>query len=65
MEDYFERVILGYDENTNWENFGSLRWEVVLCLLATWVIVGLCLIKGIRSSGKVVYFTVLFPYFGK
>ena len=63
-EDYFERVVLGYEEDTSWENYGSLRWELVLCLLLAWVIVGLSLIKGVKSSGKVVYFTALFPYLG-
>ena len=63
-EDYFERVVLGYHEDTSWENYGSLRWELVLCLLLAWVIVGLSLIKGVKSSGKVVYFTALFPYLG-
>ena len=38
------------------------RWQLVLCLAAAWTIVCLCLIKGVQSSGKVVYFTALFPY---
>uniref|UniRef100_A0A8C4WXK2 Transporter n=1 Tax=Eptatretus burgeri TaxID=7764 RepID=A0A8C4WXK2_EPTBU len=41
---------------------GGLNWKMVLCLLAAWVIVGLAMIKGIQSSGKVMYFSSLFPY---
>ena len=47
----------------DWSDFGGLKWDLCLCLLAAWLIVGLCLIKGVQSSGKVVYFTALFPYF--
>ncbi len=61
-EDYYKRVVLGLEPDTTWENFGGLRWQLVLCLLGAWIIVCLCLIKGVQSSGKVVYFTALFPY---
>ena len=54
--------MLGLEDDTTWENFGGLRWQLVTCLLAAWIIVCLCLIKGVQSSGKVVYFTALFPY---
>ena len=62
-EDYYSRVVLGLEDDTTWSNFGGLRWQLVLCLLGAWIIVGLCLVKGVQSSGKVVYFTALFPYF--
>jgi len=61
-EDYFKRTMLGLEEDTSWSNMGELKWELVLCLAGAWIIVCLCLIKGVQSSGKVVYFTALFPY---
>ena len=54
--------MLGLEEDTTWENVGGLRWQLVLSLAIAWLIVCLCLIKGVQSSGKVVYFTALFPY---
>ncbi|XP_078144010.1 sodium- and chloride-dependent betaine transporter-like [Centroberyx gerrardi] len=44
------------------EELGSVRWELALCLLASWVLCYFAIWKGVRSSGKVVYFTATFPY---
>ncbi|CAH2221151.1 sodium-dependent neutral amino acid transporter SLC6A17 [Pelobates cultripes] len=41
---------------------GGLNWKMTLCLLFAWSIVGMAMIKGIQSSGKVMYFSSLFPY---
>ncbi|KAF4528110.1 hypothetical protein B566_EDAN016591 [Ephemera danica] len=41
---------------------GMPKWWIVLCLLLAWTIVFFIVMKGIQSSGKVVYFTSLFPY---
>ncbi|KAM8935248.1 sodium-dependent neutral amino acid transporter B(0)AT2 isoform 2-T2 [Lycaon pictus] len=41
---------------------GGLNWKMTVCLLAAWVVVCLAMIKGIQSSGKVMYFSSLFPY---
>uniref|UniRef100_A0A672YZH1 Transporter n=1 Tax=Sphaeramia orbicularis TaxID=375764 RepID=A0A672YZH1_9TELE len=41
---------------------GEISYEMVLCLIATWIIVYFCMWKGVKSTGKVVYFTALFPY---
>ncbi|XP_025158328.1 sodium- and chloride-dependent transporter XTRP3 isoform X2 [Harpegnathos saltator] len=40
----------------------GLKWWIVLCLLLSWVVVFFIVMKGIQSSGKVVYFTSMFPY---
>lgn len=32
---------------------GDISYEMVLCLMATWVIVYFCMWKGVKSTGKV------------
>lgn len=44
------------------EDSSKLVWQLALCLGIAWIIVFLCIFKGIKSSGKVVYFTSIFPY---
>lgn len=34
-------------------DMGEVSWQIVLCLILAWIIVYLCLIKGVASSGKV------------
>nr|XP_034819213.2 sodium- and chloride-dependent glycine transporter 1 isoform X7 [Pan paniscus] len=43
-------------------NFGEVRLPLLGCLGVSWLVVFLCLIRGVKSSGKVVYFTATFPY---
>lgn len=35
------------------EEIGSVRWEVLLCLMAMWVICYFCIWKGVKTTGKV------------
>jgi len=60
-EDFFKNKMLGISGKT-WENYGEMRWELVGCLALAWIFVAGCLAKGVKSSGKVVYFTAIFPY---
>ncbi|KAJ8381449.1 hypothetical protein SKAU_G00022270 [Synaphobranchus kaupii] len=42
---------------------GRMQWELALCLLLAWVACYFCIWKGVKYFGKVVYFTVAFPFF--
>ncbi|KAL7840430.1 hypothetical protein AOLI_G00257530 [Acnodon oligacanthus] len=41
---------------------GGVHMGQALCLLLAWLIVYLFIVKGVKSTGKVVYFTATFPY---
>uniref|UniRef100_UPI003AB02EB0 sodium- and chloride-dependent GABA transporter 3-like n=1 Tax=Centroberyx gerrardi TaxID=166262 RepID=UPI003AB02EB0 len=58
--EFWERRVLAISGGI--EELGSIRWELALCLLACWVLCYFSVWKGVRSSGKVVYFTATFPY---
>lgn len=44
------------------EESGGMVWHLPLCLLLAWTVVFLCMMKGVQSAGKAVYFTATFPY---
>uniref|UniRef100_A0A8P4GE11 Transporter n=1 Tax=Dicentrarchus labrax TaxID=13489 RepID=A0A8P4GE11_DICLA len=58
--EFWERRVLGMSGGI--EDLGSVRWELALCLLACWMFCYFSIWKGVRSSGKVAYFTATFPY---
>ncbi|XP_070531963.1 sodium- and chloride-dependent glycine transporter 1-like [Ptychodera flava] len=59
-EEYWERQVL--QRSSDITETGHIVWQLALCMLFAWFIVFCCLFKGIKSSGKVVYFTATFPY---
>ncbi|OWF47645.1 sodium- and chloride-dependent GABA transporter 1-like [Mizuhopecten yessoensis] len=59
-EEFWQRAVLQMSDGI--DDMGDLRWDLLICLFVAWVIVFLCLFKGVKSSGKVVYVTATFPY---
>uniref|UniRef100_A0A8C2DMH3 Transporter n=1 Tax=Cyprinus carpio TaxID=7962 RepID=A0A8C2DMH3_CYPCA len=59
-EEYWRNYVLNISDGIG--NFGEVRLPILGCLAVSWVVVFLCLIRGVKSSGKVVYFTATFPY---
>ncbi|XP_062616935.1 sodium- and chloride-dependent glycine transporter 2-like [Saccostrea cucullata] len=56
---WFYRVL---DLSDGLHEIGSLNWRLLLCFIVAWIVVCLCLIKGVKSLGKVVYVTATLPY---
>ncbi|XP_072361184.1 sodium- and chloride-dependent neutral and basic amino acid transporter B(0+)-like isoform X1 [Scyliorhinus torazame] len=59
-EQYWDKVVLRRTSSV--DETGEIVWYLALCLLLARLIIGAVLSKGIKSSGKVVYFTATFPY---
>ena len=57
---FWYRTALGISSGIG--DFGGIRYWMLLCLIFAWVIIFFIIMKGVQSSGKVVYFTALFPY---
>uniref|UniRef100_A0A915N5R4 Transporter n=1 Tax=Meloidogyne javanica TaxID=6303 RepID=A0A915N5R4_MELJA len=69
-EEYFYKYFLGLHQikestphiSQNIDKFNSINWGIVFCLLIVYLICYFSLWKGIKMSGKVVWFTAIFPY---
>ncbi|CAH1773216.1 unnamed protein product [Owenia fusiformis] len=59
-EEYWQYNTLEMTKSMN--ELGGIRWQLLLCLVLSWVLVFVCLCKGVKSSGKVVYVTATAPY---
>uniref|UniRef100_A0AAR2JKA3 Transporter n=1 Tax=Pygocentrus nattereri TaxID=42514 RepID=A0AAR2JKA3_PYGNA len=60
-QQFFDRKLL--EMTSGIEEAGGVRWELFGLLALAWLIIYFCIFKGVKSTGKVVYFTATFPYF--
>ncbi|XP_034831380.1 sodium-dependent neutral amino acid transporter B(0)AT3 [Maniola hyperantus] len=57
---FWYRTTLQISEDINYPE--TFNYKIALALIVAWILVYMCMIKGIASSGKVVYVTATFPY---
>ncbi|XP_074651903.1 sodium- and chloride-dependent taurine transporter-like [Tubulanus polymorphus] len=60
VTEFWERKVLGISSGI--DDIGNVKWDLALCLLLAWIVVYFCIWKGIKGSGKVMYFTAPSPY---
>ena len=44
-------------------NLGSIRWNIFWPLVVTWLVMYLCICRGVRLVGRIVWLTVPLPWF--
>ena len=44
------------------ESAENFNWTIAFCLFLSWVLVYLCIIKGITENPIVIYVTAIYPY---
>jgi solute carrier family 6 GABA transporter-like protein 6/8/11/12/13 len=59
-EEFYRRQVL--KESASMEAFGWPDWQLLLILVFAYIVVYFCIWKGVKSTGKVVYVTAIFPY---
>jgi NSS family neurotransmitter:Na+ symporter len=58
-KNFFFQTYLGYREGLA---PGGIRWNIVLPLVVAWLSMYLCIFKGVRLVGKIVWLTVPLPW---
>ncbi|CAL8135010.1 unnamed protein product [Orchesella dallaii] len=58
---YYEREVINEKADIN-DGIGLPEWKLTLCLAASWLIFLGILFRGVESSGKVAYFTTIYPF---
>ncbi|XP_012272454.1 sodium- and chloride-dependent GABA transporter 1 [Orussus abietinus] len=60
VEEFWDRRVLGISSGI--EDLGGMQWELLGCLILGWLLVYLIIRRGLHQSGKIIWFSALFPY---
>ncbi|XP_014238805.1 sodium- and chloride-dependent glycine transporter 1-like [Trichogramma pretiosum] len=59
-DEFFHNHILKISDSI--EHIGGIVWPLFVCNIISWIIIYLCICNGVKTVGKVVYFTATFPF---
>ncbi len=52
-QEFYNRHLTEMNRSVGFEDFGGLKWELIVCLIVVFITVYFALWKGIKSAGKV------------
>lgn len=61
-EEYYKRKMLGIHKSSGIDDLGPIKYDLTLCLAVVFLLMYLCICKGVKGTGKAVYFTATVPY---
>ena len=66
-KDFFSHTYLGHPAEYTLDNppgpaLGSVQWNIFWPLVVTWLVMYLCIFRGVRLVGKIVWWTVPLPW---
>lgn len=61
-DEYYNIYMLGIDRSKGLHDLGSIKIDLLLCLISIFVVMYMCIYRGVKSTGKAVYVTAILPY---
>ncbi|XP_041349165.1 uncharacterized protein LOC121368494 [Gigantopelta aegis] len=61
-EEFFDRRLLEIHRSTGLADLGPVKLSLAACLLGVFIVIYICLWKGIKYSGQIVWVTATTPY---
>ncbi|CAM2712471.1 unnamed protein product [Rotaria socialis] len=61
-EEYYDIYMLGINRSTGLNDLGSIKTDLLLCLISIFILMYVCIFRGVKSTGKAVYITAVLPY---
>ena len=58
-KNFFFKTYLGHQSGTS---LGNIRWNIILPLIIAWLSMYLCIFKGVKFVGRIVWLTVPLPW---
>ncbi|XP_076266203.1 sodium- and chloride-dependent GABA transporter 1-like isoform X1 [Rhynchophorus ferrugineus] len=61
VEEFFDHKVLGITSG-GLTDLGGLQWNLFVCLIMGWLMIYFIIRKGLHQSGKLIWFSAIFPY---